>query len=233
MNKYDLLKYSYENNLSHIPSALSMLDYLQVVFKYIKQTDNIIIGKPFGSQAYYLIWKHLGWLNDIQNLHMGVKHDEIDFVDYSEETIGNALGVASGIAMASNRKTYANISDGALQMGNTLEAIQFIGHHNLDILVTVDYNNSQVCGKVGDILSVNPVINFFKENKWKVYTVDGHDKDEIDNIMYKVIKNNEPTSIICITKKGNGFSEMEKDIKKWHYRRLDEKDFKSFSEQIQ
>lgn len=229
----ELLKFSYENNLGHIPSALSMVDYLEVVFKYIKKTDNIVIGKPFGSQAYYLIWKQLGWLRNIQNLHIGVKHKEIDFVDYSEETIGNALGVAAGISLASNKKTYVNITDGSLQMGNTLEAIQFIGHHNLDILVTVDFNDAQVIGKTSDIIPVNPVINFFKENKFKVYKVNGHDKEELDNILYKVIKKTEPTVIICYTKKGYPFKEMEENIKKWHYRKLNEKDFKSFSEQIQ
>ena len=147
----ELLNYSFENNLAHIPSALSMLDYISVVFKYIKKTDNIIIGKPFGAQTYYLVWKHLGWLKDIQNLHMGVKHDEVDFVLYSEETIGNALGVAAGVALVSDKKTYVNLSDAALQMGNTLEAIQFIGQHKLDVLVTVDYNGSQVTGNTKHI----------------------------------------------------------------------------------
>lgn len=232
ITKKDVLQYSFDNNLSHIPSALSMLDYINITFKYVKKTDNIIIGKPFGAQTYYLVWKQLGWLKDIHNLHMGTKHDEIPFVLYSEETIGNALGVAAGVALVSDRKTYVNISDGALQMGNTLEAIQFIGQHSLDILVTVDYNGSQVTGKTEDIICVEPVIDFFSKNKWKVYIVNGHDINEIDNIFYKVIKNNEPTVIICNTKKGNGVSEMENDIKKWHYRKLNEKDIIAFSEQI-
>ncbi|MFZ9615180.1 MAG: hypothetical protein ACO3AG_00750, partial [Fluviibacter sp.] len=135
-----ILEYSFEHNLGHIASAFSMVDYLKSVFKYIKRDDKIIIGKPFGAQAYYTIWKDRGWLTDIDNLHMGVKHDEIKFVDYSEETIGNALGVGAGIAMATDKKVYINISDGALQMGNTLEAIQFIGQHQLkNIICTVDY----------------------------------------------------------------------------------------------
>ena len=228
----ELLKYSFENNLAHIPSALSMLDYISVVFNYIKKSDNIIIGKPFGAQTYYLVWKQLGWLKDIQNLHMGVKHDEIEFVLYSEETIGNALGVAAGVSLASDKKTYVNISDAALQMGNTLEAIQFIGQHNLDVLVTVDYNGSQVTGNTKDIIDVTAVIDFFKNNSFKTYITDGHDKDKIHAVLKEVIDFKEPTVIFFKTKKGYPFKEMMDNIKQWHYRKLNEKDIITFSEQI-
>lgn len=229
----ELLKYSFENNLAHIPSALSMLDYISVVFNYIKKSDNIIIGKPFGAQTYYLVWKQLGWLKDIQNLHMGVKHEEIEFVLYSEETIGNALGVAAGVSLASDKKTYVNLSDAALQMGNTLEAIQFIGQHNLDVLVTVDYNGSQVTGNTKDIIDVTAVIEFFKNNSFKTYITDGHDKDKIHAVLKEVIDFKEPTVIFFKTKKGYPFKEMMDNIKQWHYRKLNEKDFITFSEQIQ
>lgn len=232
ITKKQLLQYSFDNNLSHIPSALSMLDYLNITFKYIKKTDNIIIGKPFGSQAYYLVWKQLGWLKDIQNLHMGVKHDEIEFVLYSEETIGNALGVAAGVSLASDKKTYVNLSDAALQMGNTLEAIQFIGQHNLDVLVTVDYNGSQVTGNTKDIIDVTAVIEFFKNNSFKTYITDGHDKDKIHDVLKEVIDFKEPTVIFFKTKKGYPFKEMMDNIKQWHYRKLNEKDIITFSEQI-
>lgn len=228
----ELLNYSFENNLAHIPSALSMLDYISVVFKYIKKTDNIIIGKPFGAQTYYLVWKQLGWLKDIQNLHMGVKHDEVDFVLYSEETIGNALGVAAGVALVSDKKTYVNLSDAALQMGNTLEAIQFIGQHKLDVLVTVDYNGSQVTGNTKDIIDVTAVIEFFKNNSFKTYITDGHDKDKIHAVLKEVIDFKEPTVIFFKTKKGYPFKEMMDNIKQWHYRKLNEKDIITFSEQI-
>ena len=228
----ELLKYSFENNLAHIPSALSMLDYISVVFNYIKKSDNIIIGKPFGAQTYYLVWKQLGWLKDIQNLHMGVKHDEIEFVLYSEETIGNALGVAAGVALVTDKKTYVNLSDASLQMGNTLEAIQFIGQHNLNVLVTVDYNGSQVTGNTKDIIDVTAVIEFFKNNSFKTFITDGHDKDKIHAVLKEVIDFKEPTVIFFKTKKGYPFKEMMDNIKQWHYRKLNEKDIITFSEQI-
>jgi len=212
-----LAEYSYNNNLSHIPSALSMLSYLEDLFKneLVTPNDHIVLGKPFGAQAYYLLWEKY-WKLDISNLSVGVKHDEIDFVDYSEETMGNALGVSAGIAMASDKLVWVNITDAALQMGNTLEAIQFIGHNRLNnIQVTVDYNNSQVTGKTSDILSVEPVIEFFRGCGWQV------EKD----LKYFGI-GTFPKVFIMDTKKGDGIDFMEQNSKTWHYRKLDEEDIK-------
>jgi transketolase N-terminal domain/subunit len=219
--KKELIKYSFKNKLAHIPSALSMIDYLQEVFKFVKRNDNIIIGKPFGAQAYYLIWKKLKWIENIEQLSMGVKHDEIDFVHFSEETIGNALGVAAGVAIATENlknKTYVNLSDACLQMGNTLEAIQFIGKHQLNIFVTIDYNNSQVTGNCSDIIPIEPVFEFFKNNGWNIIIQDNESITENIKFCYNI---NGPSVLVIKTKKGNGFPQMEKNTKKWHYKKIE------------
>jgi transketolase len=211
--KSKLLEYSYQKKLGHIPSALSMFDYVHDLFvnKKVTPDDKIIIGKPFGAQTYYIIWQALGYLDDIDNLSIAVKHDEIPFVDFSEETIGDSLGVATGVAMTTDRKVWVNLTDATLQMGATLEAIQFIGHHQLaNIMVTVDYNNAQVTGKTGDILGVDPVISFFHNYGWDVkYAIDDF---EIGT---------KPTVYILHTSKGNGVKSMENDIKKWHYKKIE------------
>ena len=47
-----------------------MLDYLEVLFTegIVTMDNGIVIGKPFGSQAYYLLWRKLGWLDNIEKL---------------------------------------------------------------------------------------------------------------------------------------------------------------------
>lgn len=223
MNRTKLLEYSYENKLSHIASALSMLDYIDVLFNQdiITSDTKIIIGKPFGAQAYYLVWEERGLLNDIETLSVGVKHDEIPFVTYSEETMGNALGVAIGIAMTTDKRVWVNISDAALQMGNTLEAIQFIGHNRIkNIFLTIDYNGSQVTGSTNEILKTKPVIQLFKEYGWFVQEVDGHDKVLLNNA-FKDLVNTVPNAVFCHTKKGYGIPSIESDIKKWHYKKIE------------
>jgi transketolase len=220
--KQELLAYSFKQGLSHIPSAMSMLDYVDVIFskEIVTPYDKIVLGKPFGSQTYYLIWRKLGYIETIEGLNVGVKHDEVEFVDYSEETMGNALGVAIGIAMTTDKRVWVNISDAALQMGNTLEAIQFIGHHNIkNIFLTIDYNNAQVTGNISDVLKIKPTIQFFKEYGWFVQEVDGHDQMKIETA-YKNAVTTVPNVFFFHTQKGHGVKSIEKDIKKWHYRKI-------------
>lgn len=224
--KKELLTYSYEQKLGHIPSAMSMIDYLEVLFsdQFVVPDDYILLGKPFGAQAYYLVWRKLGYLDKIEHLGAGVKHDEVEFVDYSEETMGNALGVAAGIAMTTDKRVWVNLSDATLQMGNALEAIQFIGHNRLkNVFVTIDYNNAQVTGHVDDILSVHPCIQFFKEYGWCVQEVDGHNKLALKNT-FSDLADTMPNVVFCHTRKGHGVAEIEADIKKWHYKQISTKD---------
>jgi transketolase N-terminal domain/subunit len=223
MNARQLLEYSYQNKLSHIPSALSMLDYVDVLFTegYVTLDDGIVIGKPFGAQAYYLVWRELGYLENIEQLSVGVKHDEILFVDYGEESMGNALGVAAGIALASGCRIWVNISDAALQMGNTLEALQFIGHNCIEnLFVTVDYNNSQVTGTIDDILKVEPVVELCKAYGWHVQRTNGHDRDAIRTACQN-LSESQPNIVFFETQKGHGITTMEQDIKKWHYKKIE------------
>ena len=224
-----LLQHSYDRQLTHVPSALSMLTYIDTMFseKFIRPIDDrIVLGKPFGSQAYYLVWDKLGWIDtiglDIDKLSMGVKHDEIPYVDFSEETMGNALGVAAGIAIAHPEQTvWVNISDATLQMGSTLEAIQYIGHNNLkNIWMTIDGNNMQVTGKTTDVLKVSPVLSMIREYGWSCQSRDGHDKLEIARgcINRDVTC---PNAIYFKTIKGYGVDYMEADPVKWHYRPIE------------
>lgn len=221
--KQELLEYSFNQKLSHIPSALSMLDYVDVLFseQFVTRDDFILLGKPFGAQAYYIVWRKLGYLTEIEKLSFGVKHDEIDFVEYAEETMGNSLGVATGIAMTTDKKIWINITDATLQMGNTLEAIQFIGHHNLkNIFVTVDFNNAQVNGNTNDILNVRPCIEFFNGCGWTVQEVNGHDKLELSKTFSNVSATT-PNVVFCHTTKGYGVQSMIQDIRKWHYKKIE------------
>ena len=209
-----LLRFSYKNQTTHIASALSQLDFIYELFTkelVVPFRDRIILGKPFGSQSLLMAWKEMGYLDNIDSYGF-VRHGEIPFIDFSEFSLGNAMGVAAGMAIACpNQLVWCHISDGALQMGNTLEAIQFIGHNKLkNVMVTVDYNGGQVTGKIDDILTVEPVIDFFKGYGWDV---------NFDLTNFKVDDN--PKVFIMRTVKGQGVPSIEKDIRKWHYKKIE------------
>ncbi len=221
-----LLRYSIDKDLGHIPSALSMYNYLYELFEN-EETDeiinpydwNIVIGKPFGAQAYYIIW-HYFYMLDKTNLSYGVKHSEINFVDFGEETLGNALGIASGISY-NGKRTWCNLSDGVLQMGPTLEAIQFIGHNKQDIVLTVDYNRTQLTGDTIEIMgmTISAVSEMFSNHGWKVYKIES-DKFHKGPAKALIEQLNGPIVFLIETTKGDGVVEMEADPIGWHYKKL-------------
>lgn len=222
----DVVEYSRVNKLTHVPSALSMLTYIDTLFTEAlvePYRDKIVLGKPFGSQTYYLVWKALGYIDEIEHLSVGVKHEEIDFVDYGEETMGNALGVGIGIAIANpHQNVWINITDATLQMGSTLEALQYIGHNSINnIIVTVDYNNMQVTGETRDIIDVDPVIQMCKSSRnWFVQHINGHDPGIIRLTWQD--KSNMPRIFFYKTIKGYGVDYMEKDPVQWHYKIIEQ-----------
>lgn len=221
----DIVKYSTEMKLTHIPSALSMSTYLEFIFEnkiIIPYKDKIVLGKPFGSQAYYILWQKMGLIDNIDNLSVGVKHDEINFVDYGEETMGNALGVGTGIALANkDKRVWVNITDATLQMGSTLEAIQYIGQNCIkNIFLTIDNNNYQVTGKTKDVINIDPVIDLANNYKWHVVNVNGHCKKDMHKQLTNLDNIKEPILVNFKTIKGNSVNYMESDPVQWHYKTI-------------
>ena len=231
MNKEseEVIRLSYKHKWSHIPSALSMYSYISALFdnNLIDVNNcNVVVGKPHGSQAYYIAWKRAGLIKTYKNLTTSLKYGEIPFVDYTIDILGDALGVGAGISYHNDKMTWVNIGDGALQMGNTLEAIMTIGHKKINnLILTIDYNNAQRCGSTDSILNVDPVIDFMRQYNWDVHVVDGHDKLKILSMWHKR-DTTKPTAYIYNTIKGYGCNLMINNIMEWHYKTLDEKDLR-------
>ena len=238
--KKDILHMSLFNKAGHISSALSMSDYLTVLFNsfFDFSKDKLIIGKPYGSQAYYSIFKRLGLTEEDpseefggskKNLTYGITHDH-PLVDFADDTLGNSLSVACGIALASrNVKVFVNISDAALQAGTVWEAIMFASTNKLNnLILLIDNNNLQCLGNTSDIVSVEPISKRLESFGWDVYLTEGNNLSSvIYNLNSSKVKNeipSKPTAFIFKTTKGSGISFME-NKKEWHYRTLTSEEF--------
>jgi transketolase N-terminal domain/subunit len=159
------------DSVTHIPSALSQLKYIDYLFTnkvVVPYSHRIIIGKPFGSIAYYIAWYKNGYIDrlDYNNI---LKADDFDFVDFSDEVVGNALGIANGMCLVQNKLTWVNVSDSILQTGVFYEGIQFAGLHKQNIKLTIDYNRTQLTGKLRTDLKTS--VNLFRNLGWTVYVV--------------------------------------------------------------
>lgn len=136
----------------HKKSANSVNPYIIELYEYSKNFDYFVLGKPFG------IPKLLEYLKLPENIvNEGFLTPEINEkynlgFSHIEQSIGLALGIADGLAMANpDKKVICFISDSTLFKGQTLEAILHIGISKLsNLLLCVDYNKSQSRSKLPD-----------------------------------------------------------------------------------
>lgn len=216
--KKKLLEKSFEENLCHIPSALSMIDYWSQLDKFFSwdKDDYLVVGKPYGSLAYHLVWND-GHFGPITGYDKKVK--------WCDSTLANCLGVAIGLAISGKSKNVVvNIGDGALQEGTILEAASFCGRCKemlkSRIVLAVDCNGWQCISETK--MPPEQIKEIFSGFGWKCMIFDGHSAEELSGL--KTIAEDVDERIICLifkTVKGKGVKFIEDDPLGWHYRKLD------------
>ena len=136
-------------NQAHEKSAKSVEPYLINLYKTTEEINAIrVLGKPFGIPR---LLEYLGYDKEIvKNGFLTLTNNQ--HFAHVEQTLGNALGVAQGIAMQNPKQiVWCFISDSQLFMGPTLEAILGIGAMNLkNVWLCVDYNKLGSRGRLPD-----------------------------------------------------------------------------------
>ena len=136
--------------------------------------------------------------------------------DMSSGSLGQALGVAVGCALAGklSGKSYrvATLnSDGELQEGSMWEAIMFAGARKLDNLVTFfDYNRIQNYNRIEQTAELEPLTDKLRAFNWDVIEINGNDLQQVLDAYDKALVpgKGKPTAIVGHTKIGNGVSFM-------------------------
>jgi transketolase len=140
-------------------------------------------------------------------------------VEMSAGSLGMGLSFAIGIALAARLdyktyRTYALLSDGECEEGQTWEAALAAAHFKLDNLTAmVDCNGIQLSGRTCDIMNIEPLVPKWQAFGWHVIDIDGHNFDEILAAFPQAEKTKgRPTVIIARTIKGKGVSFMENNV---------------------
>jgi transketolase len=140
-------------------------------------------------------------------------------VEMSAGSLGMGLSFAIGIALAARLdsktyRTYALLSDGECQEGQTWEAALAAAQFKLDNLTaTVDCNGIQLSGRTCDIMALEPLIQKWQAFGWHVIDIDGHDFDQILGALREAEKTKGRATVITArTIKGKGVSFMENNV---------------------
>ncbi|CDN94597.1 transketolase [Agrobacterium tumefaciens] len=244
---------------SHIGGAFSVADILAVLYGRVlnvsadavdnPKRDRLFYSKGHACTALYAMLELKGFfagkdlLNEFtENGSYFTSHinHNLPGVELSTGSLGHALGVACGSALAGKRLKRANsvfaiLSDGELDEGSNWEAIMFAAHNHLDNLVAIiDYNKIQSFGRVCDVMNLEPLVDKFRAFNWEVEEVDGHSTTDLLELLsrFKASRDGKPKCVIAHTVKGKGVGFMENDLA-WHYRSPSAADVEKAREELE
>jgi transketolase len=123
-----------------------------------------------------------------------------------------AIGTALAARLDSRAyRTYALLSDGECQEGQTWEAALSAAQFKLDnVTAIVDCNGMQLSGWIRDIMNLEPFIEKWRAFGWHTIDIDGHNFDQILSACQEAQETKgKPSVIVARTIKGKGVSFME------------------------
>jgi transketolase len=219
-----ILNLSVHKNEGHIPSSLSILDILYVLYKNKRPSDKIILSKGHASLGLYVIMNEFNYITDeelnsfceLQSLLGGHPSTKLQHVDASTGSLGHGFPIGAGKALAKKIKkedgiVYVIAGDGEMNEGSMWETLMFVSSKNIkNIKLIIDYNHSN-----DRAITLDNLENKIKSFNWNVTSIDGHDHQSIYEIMTQYVDG--PHCVIANTIKGKGIRMMENNPE-WHHK---------------
>lgn len=235
-----ILEVALRDGMGHIPSALSILDIIWVLYDRVMSPDDVfLLSKGHGVMALYAVLEEKGLL-DWSGRLMGHPRRG-GAILASTGSLGHGLPMAVGLAMAKKIKgekgrVFCLVGDGECNEGTTWESAMVTAHHRLNLCLIVDQNKSSERA-----LSTGNLGDKFQAFGWQVREADGHDHNNLS--LLRVTENDgykkyakyskeywhnkpiyqAPFVMICNTVKGNGVPFMQENS--WHNRKLNQEDY--------
>jgi transketolase len=227
-------------NSGHVGGSLGATDLLVALYYHVmnhrpeqpdwEDRDRFILSKGHCTPVIYAILADCGYFpqEDLKTFRQPGSHlqghpyqPKTPGIEASTGTLG--LGISTGLGMALGAKLrnqsqyyYILCGDGEIQEGQAWEAAMFANKYKLDnVIAFVDRNYLQTDGNSEDIMPLDPLAPKWASFGWKVFTIDGHDYNEIIDTINEAKKEAQPVMIIANTIKGKGVSFMENEVS-WH-----------------
>lgn len=235
----DILRMVHAVSSGHPGGSLGCADYLTALFfKYMKHQpapfnmsgngeDVFLLSNGHISPVYYSVLARSGYfpvpeLATFRKLNTRLQghpatHEHLPGIRVATGSLGQGLSVAAGIAQqkkmdGENNIVYVLTGDGELQEGQIWEGVMFAAHRKLDnMIVAVDFNQKQIDGSTGDVMSLTEWNSKFAAFGWEVLEMDGNNWDSIHSVLPKaqaLVGKGKPIVIIMKTEMGMGVDFM-------------------------
>lgn len=247
----------YKGGMAHLASCFSAVDiiytlYMKGVMKHdstnsqMPDRDRFVLSKGHAGLALYSVLCEAGYITDEElatylqpYCHIGGEPcmRDLDCIEATTGALGHGLSMAVGLAMAqkldgTGARTFAMIGDGESQEGSIWEAAMSAASFNLDNLIAIlDCNELQKTDRVDRIMKTTKWREKWESFGWNVVEVNGHDTDELFEVLSKKNDSLFPTLVIAHTIKGKGVSIMENNPI-WHFKLPNKKELKIFIEEL-
>jgi transketolase len=199
--------------------------------------DRLIFSKGHAAPLLYAAWAETGafptsellklreWGNDLE----GHPTPRLPFVDVATGSLGQGLSVGVGMALSARLdnldfRTYVLLGDGECAEGSVWEAAMLAGYYKLTNLVAViDVNRLGQSQETSLGHHTEVYEKRFQAFGWRTEVIDGHDLEEIQEVLAFVGAGDKPLAIIAKTFKGQGISFVS-DKDAWHGKPLNKEE---------
>jgi transketolase len=199
--------------------------------------DRFILSKGHAAPLLYAAWAEAGLfpaeelarLRELASDLEGHPTPRLPFVDVATGSLGQGLSVGVGMALSARLdrldfRTYVLLGDGECAEGSVWEAASLAGVHRLSNLVAiVDVNRLGQSQATAFGHDLDVYRRRFESFNWRTETIDGHDMDEIMEVLAAAGLGTQPLAIIAKTVKGAGVSFIA-DQDGWHGKPLSKAD---------
>lgn len=178
-----------------------------------------------GRKEAYLDEAHFGDVTGYTNPNES-EHD-LFIVGHTSTSVSLALGLAKGRDL--NRRSeniVALIGDGSLSGGEALEALDYAGEYDRNLIIIVNDNDQSIAENHGGLYKTLKKLretngtagdNLFRAMGLDYrYLEDGHDTQKLVELFQSVKDIDHPVVLHIHTVKGKGLPYAEKDRERWH-----------------
>lgn len=191
--------------------------------------DRFILSKGHAAPLLYAAWAEAGLfpkealltLRQLGSDLEGHPTPRLPFVDVATGSLGQGLSIGVGMALCArldhlDYRTYVLLGDGECAEGGVWEAASLAGVHQLNNLVAVvDVNRLGQSQETALGHDLNAYKRRFAAFGWRTEEIDGHDLEEILEVLAAVGLGHQPLVILAKTLKGAGVSFIQ-DKEGWH-----------------
>jgi transketolase len=231
----------------HPTSCLSAADIVATLFfsqmrydaknPHYYNNDRFILSKGHAAPLLYAAWAENGFLPiaELATLRQftseleGHPTPRLAFADVATGSLGQGLGVGVGMARAArfdklDYNTYVLMGDGEIAEGAVWEAASLAGYYKMNNLIAiVDANRLGQSEATAFGHDIGVYAKRFDAFGWRVEVVDGHDVEELVEVLQGVGLDDKPLAIIAKTYKGAGVSFLQ-DKEGWHGKPLNKEE---------